>query len=427
MHYLMTPVGSAGDNYPFVGLGVELARRGHRVTVLTNDHFAPVVRGSGLEFLSLGSDEEYRGFLADPEIWHPKRGLKTIMAMTADGNRRIFAAVEHFVREHGQSDSAVVAGTLDFASRAIAEKTGLPVVTVHLSPSVVRTAYDIGAFQGTRDLSWLPAFVKRGIWWAADRFVIDPAAGPVANEMRAKAGLPPVKRVFTRALHSPLLTIGMWPAWFSAPQPDYPLFFRQTGFPLFDAPDAQPVSADVDAYLNASEPPIVYTAGSANVHAHAFFAAACDAANILGRRTMLLSRFTEHLPATLPPNVIHFPFAPLSRILVRCAALVHHGGIGTTAAALAAGVPQLIMPMSHDQPNNAHWVTKMGTGGRLLPKNFTAPNAAAVLAELLNSEQVKRACAKSAERCARQDAIADTADLIEKTVSAARPEPNPEP
>jgi UDP:flavonoid glycosyltransferase YjiC (YdhE family) len=413
MNVLITPVGSAGDNYPFIGLGVELARRGHRVTAITNDHFEPLVRGCGLEFVSIGTDAEYKEILRDPEIWHPKRGFKVIMSLIAKQNRRLFDAVTARVDD----ETLVVAHSLDFASRAIAEKTGLPVVTMHLGPMLLRTEYETGVMQGTRDLfSPLPRWLKRIVWRLVDRFLMDPAAGPVANEMRARVGLPPVKSVLTRAMHSPLLTVGLWPAWFAPPQPDYPPFFKQTGFPLFEAADAQPVPADVETYLAAGEPPIVYTPGSANLHGHEFFQAAADAARLLGRRTMLLSRFPEQLPANLPENVRHFPFAPLSRMLSRCAALVHHGGIGTTAAALAAGVPQLIMPMSHDQPNNAHWVRRLGVGDRLMPGKFTGRRVADLLRRLLDSPETKARCAEVAARCARQDALAEIADLIEAVV-----------
>ena len=411
MNILITPVGSAGDNYPFIGLGVELAKRGHRVTVISNDRFEPVIRKSGLEFVSVGTNEEFDRIIANPDIWHPTRGLKHIMDAVAEQSRRLFDAVSQRIADK----PVIIAHTLDFASRAMAERDpSLPVVTIHLSPSIIRTNYDMGVVKGTRNPSFLPRWVKRMLGWGVDRWMIDPAAGPVVNEMRARLGLAPIRRIFERALHSPRLTVGMFPEWFAPRQPDWPVFFKQTGFPLFDGGDgAQPVSPEVDAYLRAGEPPIVFTPGSANVHAHEFFVAAAKAADLLGRRTLLLSRSAEHLPSHLPANVQHFPFAPLSKILPRCAALVHHGGIGTTAAGLAGGVPQLIMPMSHDQPNNAHWVHKLGVGDRLMPAKFTGGRVAKVLGPLLESAVVKQRCTEVAARCAAQDAVAETVDLIE--------------
>jgi UDP:flavonoid glycosyltransferase YjiC (YdhE family) len=217
-----------------------------------------------------------------------------------------------------------------------------------------------------------------------------------------------------------LLTVGLWPDWFAPPQPDYPPFFRQTGFPLWDGGDAaQPVTPEVDDYLRTGAPPIVYTPGSANIHAHEFFTAAMDAARRLNRRTLLLTRHTEHLPSSLPSGVTHFPFAPLSKILPRCAALVHHGGIGTTAAAFAGGVPQLIMPMSHDQPDNAYRARKLGVGDRLMPKKFTGANVANALEGLLASPDARFRCADLAQKCAVQNSLSETASLIESTAGIA--------
>jgi rhamnosyltransferase subunit B len=416
LNYLITPIGSAGDNYPFIGLGMELARRGHRVTVFSSDHFGPLIERCGLEFVSIGSDEEYLSNIADPNIWHPTRGFEMVMKMVGQLLGRMLEAVQARIDDQ----TAVVAHSLDFGSRALAEKTRLPVVTVHLSPLIIRTDYDTGVMRGSFNYSILPPWMKRAIWRLVDRFIMDPAAGPTVNAVRAKVGLGPLKHVLETAMHSPLLTVGMWPAWFSAPQPDYPPFVKLTGFPIFDGGEAQPVPEEVEAYLNAGEPPIVFTPGSANVHGHEFFEAAVDAAGRLGRRTMLLSKFDEHLPEKLPENVRRFSFAPLSRMLSRCAALVHHGGVGTTAAGLAGGVPQVIMPMSHDQPNNAHWVRKLGAGDRIAQKKFTGKRVAKMLERLLASAEVKRNCAEAAQRCARQNAIAETVDLIE-AACAVRP------
>jgi rhamnosyltransferase subunit B len=413
MNLLLTPVGSAGDNYPFIGLGACLARRGHRVTVLTNDHFAPLVRAAGLEFVAVGTEEEYRQVISDPGIWHPRDGFKHIMRLLGEQNGRLM----NLIRPRLGADTAIVAGTLDFASRTLAEKDGLPVVTLHLSPSILRTNYRMPTLQGTTNLSFLPRFMKRALWRIVDGYLINPTVAPMLDPLRASAGLPPTRRIFQEAIHSPLLTIGLWPEWFAPPQLDHPAFFKLTGFPLYDAPDAQPMPAEVAEFCATGEPPLVFTPGSANVHGHAFFRAAVDAAGRLDRRALLLTRFAEQIPAGLPSTVRHVAFAPFTQLLPRCAALVHHGGIGTTSAAFAAGIPQVIMPLSHDQPDNAARVKSLGVGDRLLPKHFTGRRLADILRPLLASAQVKDRAADLAKRCAAQDAIAETADLIESAVA----------
>ncbi len=125
-----------------------------------------------------------------------------------------------------------------------------------------------------------------------------------------------------------------------------------TGFPLYDErglahpPDPVEVS-------RSGAPPVVFTPGSAMKQGQGFFAAAVDACSKSGRRGMLLTRFPEQVPPPLPDGIRHFKYVPFSQVFPRAAAVVHHGGIGTTAKALAAGAPQLIMHMAHDQPDNA--------------------------------------------------------------------------
>src|SRR5262245_47801069 len=79
MDTLIMPVGSAGDHHPLVGLGVELARRGHRVTVYTHGHFRPLVEKAGLEYVEIGDAAEYYAVMRNPDLWHPRRGFKAVV------------------------------------------------------------------------------------------------------------------------------------------------------------------------------------------------------------------------------------------------------------------------------------------------------------------------------------------------------------
>ncbi len=146
--------------------------------------------------------------------------------------------------------------------------------------------------------------------------------------------------------------IGLFPDWFGVPQSDWPAAVRLTGFPLYDDSGDTRLPASLERFLDDGPPPVLFTPGTANQAAAHFFRAALDATQRLGRRALLLTRYSGHLPV-LPPSAHHEPFVPLSHVLPRCAALVSHAGIGTLAQGLAAGVPQLTMPMGFDQPDNA--------------------------------------------------------------------------
>ena len=118
------------------------------------------------------------------------------------------------------------------------------------------------------------------------------------------------------------------------------------------------------------------TPGSAMRHAQEFFAESVAACQRLGRRGLLLTRFAEQVPTDLPETIRHLEYVPFSRVLPRAAALVHHGGIGTTAQALAAGIPQLVMPLAHDQPDNAARLERLGVGRTIAPRRYRAARAA---------------------------------------------------
>ena len=133
-------------------------------------------------------------------------------------------------------------------------------------------------------------------------------------------------------------------------------------------------------------------------HGESFFRTAVEVCRLLGRRGVLLTRYHEQLPTSLPESVCHFDYLPLSQLLPHCAAIVHHGGVGTTAQAFACGTPQLIMPMAFDQPDNAARAERLGVSRTLSPRAFRPPAAARLLAELIGRPAVAETCRLIAQR-----------------------------
>jgi rhamnosyltransferase subunit B len=411
---LLVPLGSAGDVHPFVGLGLALRERGHEVTVLSGGHFEALVRRVGLSFHAVGTEEEYRTVIADPGAWHPRKGFAKIMEWVGVLLPRVYEAVAALY-EPGRT--VVAAGTLALGARVAQEKLGVPLATVHLSPSAFYSAYQPPVLAGLPMPAWLPRAAKRAMFWLADNLVVDRAlAGPV-NGFRAGLGLPPVRRFFGRWYHSPRRVLGLFPPWFAAPQPDWPPQVRLTGFPLYDESGAADVPEEVSRFLDAGEPPVVFTPGSAMAHGHDFFAAAVEACRLMGRRGLLLTRFAEQVPPDLPDGVRHFAYVPFSQVLPRAAALVHHGGIGTTAQGLAAGRPQLVMPMAFDQPDNAARLRRLGVGASLRRPKFRGPAVAEALGQLLASQEVAENCRAAAARLKDSRAVEQTCEELEALVA----------
>ena len=114
-------------------------------------------------------------------------------------------------------------------------------------------------------------------------------------------------------------------------------------------------------------------------HGSEFFEAGVDACRIIGARGVLVSPFRDQLPVDLPPPFCAIDSIPFSRLFARAAAVVHHGGIGTSAQAMLAGIPQVIMPMAFDQHDNAVRLERLGVARSLLPRRFRGATLARAL------------------------------------------------
>jgi len=128
---------------------------------------------------------------------------------------------------------------------------------------------------------------------------------------------------------------------------------------------------------------------------------------------MLVTNFPEQLPGNLPSEVRHFPYLPFSQILPRCSALVYPGGVGTMAQAINAGIPQLVVPHGHDQPDNAFRMKRLGLGSSVYPERYTAARVARILRELLTSSEIRSRCASYCRRIDSAAALNRACDLIE--------------
>jgi rhamnosyltransferase subunit B len=416
LNCLLVCVGSSGDVHPFVGLGLALLRRGHRVTLVTNRYFENLARQAGLDFFDPCPQLDFRQMIDDPQVWHWRRGVGLVLrkAVLPLVRPTYEAIASRFV----PGETMVIGSSLALGTRIAQDKLGIPTATIHLSPALFRTDYEgpAGAYLGARVPKWL----KRLQYTLADRLVIDPILAPAVNGLRAELGLSPVRRLMADWWNSPQLVLGMFPDWFGLPQPDWPSQTRLMGFPLYDERGLIEPPAEVRDFLDQGSPPIVFTPGSAMVHGHEFFDEAVKACELLGRRGILLTRFAEQLPPKLPPTVRHFDFVPFSTLLPRAAAVVHHGGIGSTSQGLAAGIPQLIMPMGFDQFDNAARLARLGVGGSLLRHHFRARELAAELSRLVDSPRVRENCRTIKAKFAGCDALADTVIALEELAGRSR-------
>jgi rhamnosyltransferase subunit B len=352
-------IGSAGDVHPFMGIGVALQQRGHEVFLATSPLFEHEVTASGLGFRPLGTMEDFHRIKDDPDLWHPVRSFPAIIRHAVDPSHAAILEISRDLQLPGKT--VMLASSLAFAALTARDLLGIPLATIHLAPSLLPSIHHQPLIHGMPFGNRAPRFLKRLQWHIAGK-VVDHHARPGFNRFRGSLGLSPIRGLLAGGWNSPDRVIALFPAWFAAPQPDWPSQLVQTGFPLFDSHRVRPVSPELDQFLAAGPPPVIFTPGSAMAHGRPFFSEAAEAVRKLGCRAVFLTPFTATVPENLPPGVAHFDYAPFSEILPRSAALVYHGGIGTCAQALQAGIPQLIRPMAHDQFDTLARIRELGVG-----------------------------------------------------------------
>jgi len=407
---LIVAVGSAGDVYPFIAVGQALMRRGHEVTVVAAAAYRARVESAGLVFACGFSQVQLDECIADAGLWHARKGFSVIWKRLGKHLPQAYAHQLALIRP---GETVLVGSTLALSARLLQETQGLNLATVHLAPSCFFSAHDTAVRGGLAWLTALPPWAVRAILHLIESGLVDPLVRVDLAPLRARLGLAPVRQVMSRWLHSPQRVICAFPAWFAAPQADWPPNTVCTTFPRLPAAPGEALSAGLLRFLDAGPAPIACTPGSVMAHGRAFFQRAIAAAAALGLRAVLVTPYREQLPDLLPPFIHHEAYAPFDLLAPRVAAFVHHGGIGTCAAALAAGTPQLIAPFAFDQPDNAARLSRLGVAATVAPD---APVDAWVraLSGLLNQPSVLNACqALAATMAAETPAAEHIAGLIE--------------
>ena len=411
----LVAVGTHGDVLPVIALAVKLAARGHVVRLAAPAPFAGLAQRAGLPFHALGTQTDYDRFIRSPDLWHPRRGLRPLFDYVLD----LTGPTYRWLTETGHPGAdLVVASTLSLGARLARDQRAFTLATMHVMPFLVESRYAPPRLPGLPLPHCLPARLRHWLGRAADRAVLSPHVMPRLNGLRSSLALPPVRRL-RHWWHSPDCVLLTAPDWYAPPQIDWPRHLHQVAFPLADQHgDVEELPLEMLAFLKAEAPPLVFTYGSAMRQAGAFFEKAVTICRRMGRRGVLLSPQSGQMPGALPDGIRHVPYAPLSRLLPHCAALVHHGGVGTVAQAMAAGVPQLIVPVAFDHVDEAQRIERLGVGRMLKQSRYGPARAARVLADLLTSPEVAEACARAKERMADEDGIEAASRVLERKLNA---------
>ena len=419
--FLVVSLGGPGDTYPLVAAALELRKRGHRVRFVGNSGFAPLAASFCLDFIGYKRPDlpsgkprssrrlrELRGTVAHSWLYQSLSRNARRKRSYPGAMRWLYNLIANLPQP---GRTIVVSRANSFGARLAQEKLGVPLVTIQLQPAAFRSIHDAPGLP-------LPGFAgtaARKLAWSMIDAGLECTITPALNRFRSELGLSPVRRPLRKWIYSPDLVLGLFPHWFGAPQPDWPANAHAVGFSLLDESGFRGVPPECEEFLAGGEPPIVFTRGShsRSPEALTFFETSIEIARLLKRRAILMARERDCIPKDLPESVGFFGYVPLNQVLPRAAAMIHHGGLGTTAHAFAAGIPQIAVPLSDDQPDNSARVERLGAGFRLSPAKYQASLVAQRLQFLMGSEQVRSTCSKLANSVKSQDTLGDACHLIE--------------
>lgn len=416
--------GSLGDLHPYLAVAGVLKNRGNEVTIATNELFREEVGREGLIFAPIRPTYTDLTGNALREITErgqdPENGSRYIMEQLL---------LPHLKEIHEDLTAAVtgadvlISSVASIAASTVAAVTGVPWISTILSPKFALSPTDRASFLIGERLVTLPGLAPlNSLLLAIARRAYSSWADEL-NRFRLSLGLPTHPDPLIEGSQSDSLRLGLYSSLFAPFCGNRKNFFL-TGFPRYDryaTYDSLP--PDLESFLASGERPIVFTLGSSVVRiAGDFYIQSALAARNLGRRAVLLvgNNADPRLNDYLDDRIVAFPYVQHSLLFPHAAAIVHHGGIGTTASALHAGIPALIVPHAHDQPDNGRRARDLGVA-RVLPRpGYNATTATRELAPLLEKPVYREKARALGERIRAEDGAATAADLIEEFLAVGR-------
>jgi UDP:flavonoid glycosyltransferase YjiC (YdhE family) len=404
--------GSYGDVYPYIGIGKALQARGHHVTLALPRYYVPMVEKEGLAARAVGPDIDPNDRERIAAVMDPAKGPeRLIRGWVMPALRQSYEEL----REAAADADVLVTHPATFAAPVLAAQRKIPWVATVLAPM---------SFFSTTDLPALPpaprlVHLRRlGPWFGrlivrAARHATRDWSGPIYR-FREELGLPRGGDPIFEGQFSPTLNLALFSRVMAAPQPDWPAHVNETGFVFYNGPD--PLSAELETFLASGPPPVVFTLGTSAVGAAGtFYEESAAAVAKLGMRAVLLAGpFEENRPRrTISRDILIVDRAPHQLLFPRAAAIVHQGGIGTTAQALRSGRPAIVVPHSHDQPDNAFRVTSLGVARTIFPGAYRAARVARELSRLLGDSTSATSSAMNSATNAATGYVARAAKLAE--------------
>ena len=387
MNVILYTRGSGGDIFPFIRCGQELKNRGHRVTLITHCVYEARAKNSSLDFVAIDSRQEYEKFLSDQELLNGPQGSPEFLR-----RHSLPRALEEYqlVSQLCTSKNSIIVtrDLFDLVPRLVAEKLRLPVRWMFGNPSQVAT-------------------------WSLREQLFSHILRSEINKIRFTLELQAVP-LENRDFGYPMIGVGLWPEWFAESNVNCPIRVIPVGFIQEDNATEEGFPPAIKEILNCGKPTVLITAGTGTYIGSEFYQVTVKACELLNFSGIAVMQHSTQLPNDCHDCVSWIGMLPFRKLMQHIQVVIHHGGLGTLACALEAGIPQLVSPKGADRPDNAARLHRLGVAEFLPPPKWRPELIAEALTRLINSPLVAENCNTVANRLRGKDGSEAACQIIEK-------------
>ncbi len=419
MRIVLSNIGTFGDINPLIAIALELKRRGHVPVMAIPQVYEAKIRPLGLEFHAIRPDIDPTNKILVEMVYDVKKGTEHgLRDFLFPALRQTYEDLMHAATQPERADLLLL-GELNYAGPLVAEVTGIPWASYVLAPLSFFSAFDPPVLPPYPRLARADKAVPgmgRAIRRLA-RFATRKWPEPI-YELRRELGLPRGSNPLFDAKHSPYLVLALFSRVLGVEQKDWPQNTRITGFCYYDSDNGNAnLPAHLEEFIRTGPAPVVFTLGSAAVLAAGkFYEHSARAAIKAGIRAVLLIGTDPHNRPhqQLPDSICVAEYAPYSALFSHAAMVVHQGGVGTTAQCLRAGKPMLIMPYSHDQPDNARRMRRLKVARVIRRAYYTPLRVAKKVRKMLEEPKFARRAQSIARKLAHEDGVGAACDALEE-------------
>ncbi|MBP6015659.1 MAG: glycosyltransferase family 1 protein [Candidatus Promineofilum sp.] len=415
-HITLITFGSRGDVQPYIALGLALQASGHIVRLATHGLYAGWIEGYGLEFRPVAGDPMamIQGQSGREWVETGRRGSDFLRGFRDFTGPILHQATADVLAACADTDLMLFSGVAFYAAFNVAEKLNRPFIQTYLQPvnptrefpSVVYPT----RFKGGGLFNYATHAIGGQLFWQASR--------PLLNDIRReRLGLRPFSfgGPFLAMLRRRLpVLLGYSPTVLPKPK-DWNEAQFVTGFWFMGNEPYEP-PVEVARFLAGGEPPVYVGFGSMTGNdPERLTSVTLEALRLSGRRGVLLSGWAGLADGDLPDTILRLDAVPHDWLFPRMAAVVHHGGVGTTHTGLRAGVPNVVVPFFGDQPFWGDRVHGLGAGPRPIPQQeLTAERLAEAIRAAVGDEAMRARAADVGRRIQAERGVEEAVAVVNR-------------